>query len=246
MENQASLFHQKLISLCQQISETQQEPIQQAAKVIAEKIFGGGILFTYGTGHSFLIASEVVFRSGGLACVEVINEPSLTGNIQVVKSEFMERVEGMAEVTFNYYGLTSKDALIIISNSGRNAATIEMAMTAKKHEVPVIAITSLEYSRGTASRYAHGKKLYEVADVVIDNLCPRGDCVISLDGLAQPFGASSGVTGSFILHSIIVQTIANLVQMGYEPPVFRSGNLDGSNEFNNKLIEKYRSRVRAF
>jgi uncharacterized phosphosugar-binding protein len=188
----------------------------------------------------------VVFRSGGLACVEVINEPSLTGNIQVVKSEFMERVEGMAEVTFNYYGLTSKDALIIISNSGRNAATIEMAMTAKKHEVPVIAITSLEYSRGTASRYAHGKKLYEVADVVIDNLCPRGDCVISLDGLAQPFGASSGVTGSFILHSIIVQTIANLVQMGYEPPVFRSGNLDGSNEFNNKLIEKYRSRVRAF
>jgi uncharacterized phosphosugar-binding protein len=246
VKNAALEYQQKLISLCQQISETQKEPILQAAKIIAEKISGGGILFTYGTGHSFLVASEVVFRSGGLACVEVINEPSLTGNIQVVKSEFMERVEGMAEVTFNYFGLTSKDALIIISNSGRNAATIEMAMTAKKHQVPVIAITSLEYSKGTASRYAHGKKLYDVADVVIDNQCPKGDCVISLDGLAQPFGASSGVTGSFILHSIIVQTIANLVQMGIEPPVFRSGNLDGSSEFNNKLIDKYRSRVRAF
>lgn len=240
------LYQQKLISLCQQISETQKEPIQLAAKTIAEKISGGGILFTYGTGHSFLVASEVVFRSGGLACVDVINEPSLTGNTQFVKSEYMERVEGMAEVTFNYYALTAKDALIIISNSGRNAANIEMAMTAKKNHVPVIAITSLQYSKGTASRYAHGKKLFDVADIVIDNQCPRGDCVISLDGLAQPIGASSGVTGSFILHSIIVQTIANLVQMGYEPPVFRSGNLDGSNEFNNKIIDQYKSRVRAF
>lgn len=246
MVNQALLYQQKLISLCQRISETQQELIQQAARVIAEKIIGGGILFTYGTGHSFLIASEVVFRSGGLACVEVINEPSLTGATQVVKSEYMERVEGMAEVTFNYYGLTSTDALIIISNSGRNAATIEMAMVAKKNEIPVIAITSLEYSRGTASRYAHGKKLYDVADIVIDNQCPKGDCVINLDGLSQPVGASSGVTGSFILHSIIVQTIENLVKKGYEPPVFRSGNLDGSNEFNNKIIKKYKSRVRAF
>lgn len=246
MENQALLYQQKLISLCQQISESQKEPIQQAARVIAEKIFGGGILFTYGTGHSFLVASEVVFRSGGLACVEVINEPSLTGNIHYVKSEYMERVEGIAEVTFNYYGLTSKDALIIISNSGRNAAIIEMAMVAKKHGIPVIAITSLEYSKGTASRYAHGKKLYDVADVVIDNQCPKGDCVINIEGLAQPVGASSGVTGSFILHSIIVQTVANLVQMGCEPPVFRSGNLDGSNEFNNKIIAKYKSRVRAF
>lgn len=246
MQNQALLYQQKLISLCQQISETQKEPIQLAAKTIAEKISGGGILFTYGTGHSFLVASEVVFRSGGLACVDVINEPSLTGNTQFVKSEYMERVEGMAEVTFNYYALTAKDALIIISNSGRNAANIEMAMTAKKNHVPVIAITSLQYSKGTASRYAHGKKLFDVADIVIDNQCPRGDCVISLDGLAQPIGASSGVTGSFILHSIIVQTIANLVQMGYEPPVFRSGNLDGSNEFNNKIIDQYKSRVRAF
>ena len=178
--------------------------------------------------------------------MEVINEPSLTGVTQVVKSEYMERVEGMAEVTFNYYGLTSRDALIIISNSGRNAATIEMAMVAKKNNIPVIAITSLEYSKGTASRYAHGKKLFDVADVVIDNQCPKGDCVISLEGLAQPVGASSGVTGSFILHSIIVQTVANLVQMGYEPPVFRSGNLDGSNEFNNKIIDRYKSRVRAF
>ena len=176
----------------------------------------------------------------------VINEPGRIGVTQMVKSEYMERVEGMAEVTFNYCRLTSKDALIIISNSGRNAATIEMAMTARKHDIPVIAITSLEYSRGAASRYAHGKKLYDVVDVVIDNQCPKGDCVISLDGLTQPFGAISDVTGSFILHSIIVQTITTLVGMGMEPPVFCSGNLDGSSEFNNKLIEKYRRRVRAF
>jgi len=246
MKNVAVNYHHKVLELCQKVSDTQMDSILQAAEVIADKISNGGILYTYGTGHSYLVAAEVIYRSGGLACVEVINEPSLTGNQHVVKSEFMERVEGMAQVTFDYYAPTAKDALIIISNSGRNAAIIEMAMIAKQHHIPVIAITSLETSKGTQSRYAHGKKLYDVADIIIDNNCPKGDCLMNIEGLDQPVGPGSGITGIFIIHSILIQTMANLIEKGYEPPVFRSGNLDRSNEFNDKYINMYKSRVRAF
>ena len=165
---------------------------------------------------------------------------------KVWQSEYMERVEGMADVMLHYYEPSAKDALIIISNSGRNAAPIEMAKGAKARGVPVIAITSLAHSKGTNSRHSSGKKLYELADVVIDNGCPKGDCLMHLEGLRQPVGAGSGVAGLFIAHSIIVQTIQNLLERGIEPPVFMSGNLDGSDEFNHRFIERYKGRIKIW
>ena len=130
----------------------------------------------------------------------------------------MERVEGMAAVIIEYYGLTARDALVVISNSGRNAAPIEMAQLAKDGYVPVVAITSLAHSQGTTSRHSSGKKLYQIADVVIDNLCPKGDAMIYMDGLPVPVGAGSGVAGMFIMHTIIVQAIQDLLERGVQPP----------------------------
>jgi uncharacterized phosphosugar-binding protein len=152
----------------------------------------------------------------------------------------------MAEVMLNYYGLTAKDVLVVISNSGRNAAPIEMAMGAQARGVPVVAITSLAHSKGTQSRHSSGKKLYQFADVIIDNGCPKGDCLMHLEGLEQPVGAGSGVAGMFILHSIVVQTIQNLLERGIEPPVFRSGNLDGSDDFNKRFLQQYRGRIKVW
>jgi uncharacterized phosphosugar-binding protein len=222
------------------------EPIQRAAELIAAAIADDGIVFTFGTGHSHVIAEDVAYRAGGLAPVDAMNEPSLTGHQKVMQSEYMERVEGMAEVMLNYYGLSEKDVLVVISNSGRNAAPIEMAKGAKARRVPVIAITSLAHSKGTRSRHSSGKKLYQFADVVIDNGCPKGDCVMQLEGLAQPVGAGSGVAGMFILHSIMVQTIQNLLERGIDPPVFRSGNLDGSDEFNSQFLQRYKGRIKVW
>jgi uncharacterized phosphosugar-binding protein len=121
-----------------------------------------------------------------------------------------------------------------------------MAMGAKARDVPVIAVTSLAHSTGTTSRHSSGKKLYQFADVVIDNGCPKGDCVMHLEGLEQPVGAGSGVAGLFIMHTIIVQSIQNLLERGIEPPVFRSGNLDGSDEFNRRFLEQYKGRIKVW
>jgi len=232
--------------LISEIAESQESLMMQAARMIADAVKRDGIVYTFGTGHSHIIAEDVAYRAGGLVPVDAILEPSLTGHQQVHKSETMERVEGMAQVIFDYYGISDKDIMIVISNSGRNAAPIEMAQICQKSNVPVIAITSMQYSKSVSSRHSSGTKLYQHADVVIDNLGPLGDCLLQLDGVSQQIGPSSGVIGLYILHSIIVQAIQNLKDDGVDPPVFRSGNLDGSDEVNKKLLKKYHGRVKLW
>jgi len=128
--NEALNYADSIHALLKRIETTQMDKIQAAAAALAETIAHDGIIYTFGTGHSHLIAEDVVYRAGGLVPIDAILEPSLTGHQQVHKSETMERVEGMAEVILNYYDIQVKDALIIISNSGRNAAPIEMAKIA--------------------------------------------------------------------------------------------------------------------
>src|SRR3990172_5721938 len=187
-------YTQAMTTILQRIIESQMEAIEHAARIVADAIAADGILYTFGTGHSHVIAEDVADRAGGLAPVDAILEASLTGHEKVRPSEFMERVGGMAEAG----GL------------------------------PVIAITSLAHSQGTTSRHSSGKKLYQIADVVIDNHCPKGDAMIQMPGLAIPVGPGSGVAGMFIIHTIVVQTIQELIERGVEPPVFMSGNLDGA------------------
>jgi uncharacterized phosphosugar-binding protein len=244
--NAAETYASALFGVLKQVADTQQEAIQKAADILAKAVVGDGIIYTFGTGHSHIIAEDVAYRAGGLAPVDAILEPSLTGHQHVHKSEYMERVEGMAEVMLNYWGVSPKDALIIISTSGRNAAPIEMAKIAHDRQIPVIAVTSLTYSKGTSSRHSRGWRMYEFADVVIDNLCPKGDCLLKLEGVEQPTGAASGVAGLFILQMLMAQTIENIAKMGVEPPVLRAGNLDGSDEWNKKMLDRYHGRIKVW
>jgi len=246
MTNSAIKFMNAIDGVLNHILETQMGAIEQAANIVADAIAGDGLLYTFGTGHSHITAEDLTYRAGGLIAVDAIMERSLTGHEKVAQSEYMERVEGLAKVIFNYYEITPKDALIIISNSGRNAAPIEMAMIAKERKIPVIAVTSLAHSKGTTSRHSSGRKMYEFADVVIDNLCPKGDCLLHLDGLEQPVGAGSSVATLFILNMIVTQACQNLLDKGVVPPVGMSGNLDGSLEYNKHLIDRYKTRIKIW
>lgn len=246
MPDQIQAYGDVILKILETILEEEHPRIMEAARVVADTVARDGIVYTFGTGHSHVIAEDIAARAGGLAPVDAILEPSLTGNQQVVKSEKMERVEGMAEIIVDYYRLEPRDCLIIVSNSGRNAAPIEMAMHARERGVTVVAVTSLAHSKGTASRHSSGKKLYQLADIVIDNHCPLGDCTLKLEGLRQPVGPGSGVTGMFILHAIIVQAIQDLLDRGLEPPVFMSGNLDGHEAINKPLQDRYWGRIKIW
>ena len=247
MKNNTAVSYMGIIQQkLQEIIDTRMGKILEAAAIVADSVEQDGILYTFGTGHSHVICEDVSYRAGGLVPVDAINEDAVTGNHKVVQSEIMERVEGISRVVIDYYDPNPEDAMLIVSNSGRNAAPIEMAMHAKERGMKVIAITSMEHTQGTTSRHSSGKKLYQYADVVIDNGAPRGDCVMQLEGMEMPIGAASGITGMFILQSIIVQAIQELLDRGVTPPVFMSGNLDGAQDYNKPLMDKYRGRVRIW
>jgi uncharacterized phosphosugar-binding protein len=244
--NASQEYAEAIKKVLDQVLITQLDAILKAASILTDVVASNGIIYTFGTGHSHIIAEDVTYRAGGLVPIDAILEPSLTGHQQVHKSETMERVEGVADVILQYYGISFRDCLMIISNSGRNAAPIEMAKGAQERGCPVIAVTSLDHSRGTTSRHSSGKKLFDFADVVIDNTCPRGDALLNLPGAPQSTGAGSGVSGLFIMQMIMVQTVENLIQRGIEPPLFRSGNLDGSDEINRTLMKRYQGRIKIW
>lgn len=246
MENKMATYIHRLEGLMDAVLEHELDALDRASELVAESVAADGIVYTFGTGHSHVIAEDVAFRAGGLVPVDAILEDSLTGNHKVYQSMYMERVEGMAEVILNYYDPKPQDVLIIVSNSGRNAAPIEMAIGAKQRGLKVIAITSLDYSRGTTSRHSSGTKLYEIADVVIDNHTPLGDCILSNPAIPQTFGPASGVMDMVLLHTLVVGAINRMAEAGQHPPVFMSGNLDGSDEINLPLLEKYRGRIKLW
>ena len=178
--NASEAYLQSCRDTLEKLAATQMQTIGQAADIIAKSVIAGGIVYTFGTGHSHELAEEVAYRAGGIVPVSAILEPSLTGSTEVSKSEFLERLEGFAPHILDYHGVGKDDVLIVISNSGRNAVPVEMAEEAKSRGVPVIAVTSLSYSREVSARQAGGKKLYEIADVVLDNCTPYGDAVVNL------------------------------------------------------------------
>jgi len=178
-----------LQSVLERIKREQEQNIELAGKIVAESISQGGIIHTFGTGHSHMIAEEIFFRAGGIAPINPILDERLIFLKGALESTRAERESGLARSLIEREDVRNVDAAIIISNSGRNAAPVEMALEMKERGVRVIAITNLEQSSSSESRHASGKRLYELADVAIDNCVPTGDALIALDGLSTKTGA---------------------------------------------------------
>jgi uncharacterized phosphosugar-binding protein len=155
----------------------------------------------------------------------------------------LERLSGLAQVIYEVYKPRKGEVLTIISNSGINATSVEMAEIAKKNGLKTIAITSLEHAQSTKSRHVSGKKLYELCDFVIDTGGVKGDAAISIQGLDVPVGPQSGILSSFIVHALAIQVCELYSKKGAHAPVYLSANLPGGDERNKLLEEKYRSRI---
>ncbi|MEG0548916.1 MAG: SIS domain-containing protein [Coprobacillus sp.] len=239
-------FYEKVQQFLKDICIEEKGNIDKAAQIMSKVISQDGLIYTFGTGHSHMIAEEVFYRAGGLVPVYAIIEDGVTGNHDVTKSEFTERLHGYAKCIMDYHKPSSNDCMIIISESGRNAVPVEMAMECKKRNIPCIAITGVTYSKGQSSRHESGKRLYEVADIVIDNHTLFGDTCMTIEDMQQPVGPTSNIAANFIIHSLVIETIARCHQQNIEVPIFYSGNLDGAREKNDLMLEKYWGRIRTW
>ena len=221
-------YIKRLQDLLTRIGAEQNENILRAGTLVANSLAAGGVIHTFGTGHSHIIAEDVFFRAGGIAAVNPILDDRFLFLKGALESTRSERQPGIARELLENEIIGPADATIIISNSGRNAAPVEMALEMNGRGVPVIAITSLEQSRSSTPRHASGKRLFEIADVAIDNCVPPGDALVTIEGSESITGASSTVAGSAIIHSIIIEALAELARRGVNPPVLPSANLENT------------------
>jgi uncharacterized phosphosugar-binding protein len=207
--------------------------IAQAAELVAEAIQNDHDFLLFGSGHSTLIAQDAAGRAGGLV-------PALA--LRDISDGEAERIEGIAEIILGYYKLIPGSVIIIISNSGINAVPVEMAELCKGAGLTVIAVTSVAHSKSVPARHSSGKKLYALADLVIDTHGVIGDAAIELPGSALKSGAVSTILGSAIVQAITVQAVVLLMEAGIEPPVWISANLPDTGDHNRDLVVRYRPR----
>ena len=223
----------------QQVLEHELPNIKIAADYVTESCKNGGKFYVFGSGHSHMIAEELYLRAGGLALVHGILPPELMLHEMANKSTYLERVEGYSQALVELYRVEARDTVMVISNSGRNAVPVEMCLAAKEKGAKVIAMTSMQHSANCTSRHSSGKKMYEIADVTIDNWGEPGDAAFPIEGLDSTIGPTSSITGITIAQALVCQVVDNLVKEGIEPPVFKSSNVDGGDEHNNRMFDKY-------
>jgi uncharacterized phosphosugar-binding protein len=222
--------------ILRRVRDANRESIPKAASLIADTIAANGLVHAFGSGHSQLLAIELAGRAGGLAAIQVILDPG---------QGKAETLEGYAATVLRDYDLQSRDCLIVISNSGRNASPIEMAMAGRQAGLPVIAVTAADFSRSVSSRHSSGKRLLDVADVVLDTCGESGDASVAVEGAPSAVGPTSTVVGATLLNAVMVEAVGELVRRGIDPPILVSQNVDNSAAHNAALRERYRGRIRS-
>jgi uncharacterized phosphosugar-binding protein len=234
-----------LQQLLEQVRQAQHETLDAAAQLIAQSLASGGVLHLFGTGHSHMIAEEVFYRAGGLIPVNAMLDPEVILSGGALRSTETERTAGKAAEIAARYDLRQDDVGVVISNSGRNPVPVEMAQLMRSRGMPVIALTNFEHSRAVAPVDPPGVRLFEIADVVLDNGGVYGDACLSLAGVAQPVGPTSTVIGAAMMQSVILLTMEKLVRCDIRVVNLPSANVDGADASEvAKAFARLRGRIK--
>lgn len=239
----------KIMELLSKIEEEQYENLCAAARLMAQAIAQDRLIHVYGGGgHTTLPVGEMFFRAGGLCCINPCMETGLSVFNQAQKYLALERCVNYGRAIMDYYNLQKDDVLIIFHNIGVNPATIDAAMAAKERGAKIIAVSSVAWQEGLAAdnplRHPSGKNLNDFADVCIDDYNPLGDTVVRLEGFDTPIAPISNMTDFYIAHRLEIECAKQCLAQGIQPPFWRSANVPGGDEFNQKNLEKYTGRVK--
>ncbi|MGW8556989.1 SIS domain-containing protein [Streptomyces tubercidicus] len=241
----AGKFFDAAIDLLRRVRDEEGDRIAAAGALIADTVAAGGRVFSFGAGHSSLPAQDTVYRAGGLAIMNLLSVPGVVG-VDVRPATLgsaLERVDGLAGAVLDTSPLERGDVLVIISLSGRNALPVEMARHARELGIKVIGVTSVAYADATTSRHTSGDFLKDHCDLVLDSRIPVGDAELTLPGIDAPFAPASTVVTSAIMQAVVATAAGTLAERGIEPPLLRSGNVDGGHDWNAGVMSAYADRI---
>lgn len=216
-------------------------PLREAGAVLARSLRGGGVLHVFGSGHSMLPAIDATFRAGGLAPVNLLQDPALAP-WEPTRVSRIERLPGYGTALGELQDLRKGELIVVISHSGINPVPVEVAQHARTRGLVVVAITSSAHSLASPSRHPDGLRLLDVADIVLDTGAPLGDVTVELSGGVET-GPASTLLATFLLHSLVIEAMAELIAAGDAPPVLRSMNRAGGDDSNAAATAPYRDRL---
>jgi uncharacterized phosphosugar-binding protein len=220
--------------LLARLRATQLPAIERAADLCADRIARGGLVFLFGAGHSRMMCEEMTPRQGCFVgfyswAEQAVSQHSATIGMNGLRGPlFLEKIEGYAEQLLAGFKFGPHDAIIVISTSGIRPLIVEMALGAKSRGLPVIALVSVAHCSQSKPAHSSGRKLIDVADIILDNQCPPGDCVVELPGLAWRTGPTSTVTGAMLINMLRSETAARLLQRGHTPVMLPSHQFVGT------------------
>ncbi|MFJ1967355.1 sugar isomerase domain-containing protein [Streptomyces sp. NPDC087903] len=243
----ASGFAREGLDVLNRITESARGKVRRAAELMAHCVNTGGVIHAFGTGHSQALVLELAGRAGGLVPTNRLSIADLVlyggADPSVLDDPLLEREPGVAE---QIYGLASprpEDLFVIISNSGVNNVIVEMALHAKDRGHRILAITSLSHTHAVPASHPSGRRLADIADVVLDNAAPRGDALLDMPG-GGSVCALSTLTGVMLVQMAVAETASLMITAGVRPPVYVSANVPGGFEGNLHLEERYKGRIR--
>jgi uncharacterized phosphosugar-binding protein len=234
----ADRYFDLLIERLKEVEATQAQAIDRAAKACAASIAADKLVFTFGTGHGSLPALEMFRRTGTIVGFRPIVESTMIsfhhvwGDMGARQYRFIHAVEGYGRAILSSHHLDPKDSTVLFSHSGVNAVILDIALGAKEKGLTVIAVTSLPHSSASPSRHSTGKRLFEVADIVVDTRASLADASIRIGGLDAPVGANSTSVAIAIAHAIVAATAERLVRQGVQPYVMVNPNTAGKEAAN--------------
>lgn len=234
-----------VIDRLQKVADSQAEAISKAAEICAAAIMDDKLVFTFGTGHGSFAAMEMFPRTGTVTGFRPIVESSMISFHRVLgdggarQYRFIHGQEGYGEAILSSHQIVAGDAMLIFSHSGLNAVTLDIAVGAKERGMKLIGVTSVPHSSSTPSRHSCGKRLFELADVVIDTGVPKGDAGIEIEGLKYRVGATSTSIAIAAGQAINAATAEILVEKGHDPFVMVSPNTAEKAEANEQNDKNY-------
>jgi uncharacterized phosphosugar-binding protein len=228
------------------VSSGQRDQVHRAADLITTAVRAGGVVHAFGTGHSEALAMEIAGRAGGLVPTNriALRDLVLRGGEPVDRlGPMLERDPTVAHRLLELTPTSESDIFVLASNSGVNGAMVEFATLVKERGHVLIAITSRRHSDGVPSRHPSGRKLADLADVVLDNGAPYGDATLELPG-GGAVGAVSSITAALLAQQVVVEVVRRIIEAGEVPPVYLSANIPGGDVHNNELEARYTGRIR--
>jgi uncharacterized phosphosugar-binding protein len=247
MVTSAADYYTAVQALMQRVATTQLDGIGRAADLVATALRAGGILQAFGTGHSEGVAMDFAGRAGGLVPTNriLLRDLVVFGGAapEILHNEKLEREPEIAEKLYELAAPRPEDVFVVASQSGINGGVVEMALLIKQRGHHLIAITSVEHTERVAPRHPSGKRLAEVADVVLDNGAPYGDALLSLPSGGAVCPVSS-VTNALLAQLLVAEVVRRIEAAGEVAPIYRSASVPGGDEHNTTLESRYAGRIR--